>query len=65
MLSKYHFKIKYVSRIENIKVDTLNKKAELQGNKKPLGAILKLNKNRKIRYNYPQLAGTHKAPISL
>ena len=29
MLSKYHFKIKYISKTDNIKADTLNKKIEL------------------------------------
>ena len=60
ILSKYYFKIKYISRTDNIRADTLSRKAELQGNKKPLGAILKLNKDRKVRYNYLQLAGTYK-----
>ena len=53
MLFKYYFKIKYVSGIDNIRVDTLSRKAELQGGEKPLGAILKLNKNKKVRYNHP------------
>ena len=65
MLVEYHFEIKYVSRIDNIKADTLNRKAELQGNEKPLGAILKLNKDRKVRYNYLQLIGTHEVPESI
>ena len=52
MLVKYYFEIKYVSGIDNIKVDILSRKVELQGNKKPLGVILKLNKDRKVRYNY-------------
>ena len=29
MLIKYYFKIKHVKGIDNIRVDTLNKKAEL------------------------------------
>ena len=65
ILFKYHFKIKHVSRIDNIKVDIFSKKAELQGNKKPLGAILRLNKDRKVRYNHLQLAGTYKVLRSL
>ncbi len=52
MLFKYYFKIKHISRIDNIKADTLSRKAELQGNKKPLGIMLKLDKDRKIRYNH-------------
>ena len=65
MLSKYYFKIKYISGIDNIKVDILNRKAELQGNKKLLGIMLKLNRNRKVKYNYLQLARTYKALRSL
>ena len=65
MFIKYYFKIKYVKGINNTKVDAFSKKAELQGKKKPLDIILKLNKNKKIRYNYLQLAGTHKALKSL
>ena len=30
-----------------------------------LDALLKLNKNRKIRYNYLQLVGTYKVLINL
>ena len=65
ILIEYYFKIEHVSGIDNIKADIFSKKAELQGNKKPLGAILKLNKNRKVRYNHPQLAGTYKVLMSL
>ena len=39
--------MKYVSGADNAKADTFNKKVKLQGNKKPLGAILKLNKDKK------------------
>jgi len=65
MLSKYHFKIKHVNRRDNKRADILSRRAELQGNKKPLGAILRLNKDRKVKYNYPQLVGTHEALTSL
>ena len=65
ILVKYHFKIKYISRINNIKADTLSKKVEIQGGEKPLGAILKLGENRKVRYNHLQLTGTHEALESL
>ena len=50
--------------MDNARADILSKKIELQGGKKPSDAILRLNKDRKIRYNHPQLAGTHKAPKS-
>ena len=52
MLFKYHFKIKYVSGTDNVRVDIFSRKAELQGNKKPLGVILQLDKDGKVRYNY-------------
>ena len=59
-LVKYYFKIKYVKGIDNIKADILSKKAELQGNKKPLNAILCIDKDNKIRYNYLKLIAVHK-----
>ncbi len=65
ILFKYYFKIKYISRTDNKRVNVLSRKAELQGNKKPLGVILKLDKYKKVRYNHLQLIGTHKAPKSL
>jgi len=65
MLIEYYFKIKHISRIDNTRANILSRKVELQGNKKPSGVILKLNKDGKVRYNYLQLIGTYKAPISL
>src|SRR6266567_7270002 len=52
ILSKYHFKIKHINRKDNKRVDILSRRAELQKNKKPSGVILRLNKDRKVRYNY-------------
>ena len=46
--------------MDNTKADTLNKKAELQGNKKPLDAILRINKDSKIKYNYLKLVVVYK-----
>ena len=60
MLIEYHFKIKYIKEINNARADALSKKTKLQGGEKPLDAILRLNKDRKIKYNHPQLTGTHK-----
>ena len=40
MLVKYYFKIKYIKGTDNIKVDTLNRKVELQKSKKLLDTIL-------------------------
>jgi len=52
MLAEYYFKIKYIKDINNIKVDALNKKVELQNNKKVKGVILRMDEDKKIRYNY-------------
>jgi len=41
-----------------IRVNILNKKTELQSKEKIKGVILKMDNNRKIRYNYPQLIAT-------
>ena len=45
---------------DNIRVNTLNKKIKLQGSKKPLDAILRINKNSKIKYNYLKLVAVYK-----
>ena len=58
MLIEYYFKIQYTKGIENIRADVLSRKAELQNNKKLLGAILRKDKDGLIRYNYPKLAAT-------
>jgi len=65
MLAEYHFKIKHVKGSDNTRADALSRKKELQRNDKMSGALLKLDKDGKIRYNYPQLLKTHKAPESL
>ena len=64
MLFKYYFKIEYINGKDNERADTLSRRAELQGNKKPLGVILRLDKDRRVRYNHLQLTGTHEVPIS-
>ena len=58
MLLKYYFKIQYIKGTNNIRVDALSRKAKLQSNEKPLGALLKLNQDRLIRYNYLKLVAT-------
>ena len=55
MLIEYYFKIQYIKGTKNIRVDVLSRKAKLQNNKKPLGAMLRQDKDRLIRYNYPKL----------
>ena len=58
MLIEYYFEIQYTKGIENIRVDTLSRKAKLQSNKKLLGVILYKDEDRLIRYNYPKLVVT-------
>ena len=58
MLTEYYFKIQYTKGTKNIRVDALSRKAKLQNNKKLLGAMLKKDSNRLIRYNYPKLVAT-------
>ena len=55
MLIEYYFKIQYTKEIENVRVNILNRKAKLQNSKKLLGAMLRQNKDRLIRYNYLKL----------
>ena len=50
----------YIKGTDNIKADILNRKAELQSNKKLLDAILHINKDGKIRYNYLKLTAVYK-----
>ena len=60
MLVEYYFKIKYIKGIDNIRADILNKKVKLQGSEKPLDVILYINKDSKIKYNYPKLVVVYK-----
>ena len=64
MLVEYYFKIEYVKGTDNIKVNIFSRKAELQSSKKPLNTILRINKDRKIRYNYLKLIAVYEALIS-
>jgi hypothetical protein len=64
ILVKYYFKIKYIKGINNVKVDVLSRKAELQSKEKLLGIILYIDKDKKIRYNYPQILVVYKALIA-
>ena len=58
MLIEYHFKIQYTKGTKNIRADALSRKAKLQNNKKLLKAMLRRDKDRQIRYNYPKLVVT-------
>jgi len=49
MLAEYYFKIKYIKGINNVKVNVLNRKIELQDNKKVKKVILKMDKDGKIK----------------
>ena len=55
MLSKYHFKIKHIKKTNNAKTNTLSQQTELQKTEKPSGAMLKLHKDGKIKYNHLKL----------
>ena len=62
MLIEYYFKVQYTKGTKNARVDILSRKAELQNNKKPLGAMLRRDKDRLIRYNYLKLVATIEGP---
>ena len=64
MLAEYYFKIEYIKGTDNARADILNKKVKLQGSTKPSDAILRINKDGKIRYNHLKLITVHKALIS-
>ena len=63
MLIEYYFKIKHIKSIDNTKVDTLSRKAELQGSIKLLNIILRIDDDGKIRYNYLKLVVVHEVLI--
>jgi len=52
MLAEYYFKIKYTKGTDNTRVDALSRKAKLQGKEKIKKAILKIDNDGKIKYNY-------------
>jgi len=52
ILVEYYFKIKYIKGTNNTKVDAFSRKAELQSKEKIKGAILKMDNDGRIRYNY-------------
>ena len=60
MLIEYYFKIQYTKGTKNIRADALSRKAKLQNNKKPLGAILYKDSDGLIKYNYPKIIATYK-----
>jgi len=58
MLVEYYFKIKHIKGTDNARADALSRKAELQGKKKIKRAILRIDNDGKIRYNYLQFTAT-------
>jgi len=58
MLAEYYFEIKYIKGTDNTRADALSRKAKLQSKEKIKGAILRIDNNGKIRYNYLQLIAT-------
>ena len=58
MLVEYYFKIQYTKGTENVRVDAPSRKAKLQNNEKLLGVMLRKDKDRLIRYNYPKIIAT-------
>ena len=55
MLIEYYFKVQHTKGTKNAKVDIFSRKTKLQNKKKLLGAILRKDEDRLIRYNYPKL----------
>ena len=55
MLVEYYFKIQYTKGTKNARADALSRKAELQNKEKPLGVMLRQDKDGLIRYNYPKV----------
>ena len=58
MLVEYYFEIQYTKGTKNVRVDVLSRKAELQNNKKLLGAMLRKDKDGLIKYNYLKIIVT-------
>ena len=64
MLSEYHFEIQHTKGTDNARADALSRKAELQNDEKPSGALLKLDQDGLIRYNHPKLAATRECGLA-
>jgi hypothetical protein len=52
ILTEYYFEIEHIKGTDNTRADIFSKKAELQGREKLLNTMLRIDKDRKIRYNY-------------
>ena len=64
MLIEYYFEIKHIKGTDNIKANALSRKVELQNSIKLLNAILRIDKDGKIKYNHLKLAVVYKALIN-
>jgi len=57
-LADYHFEIQHTKGTDNAQADALSRKAELQNDEKPSGALLRKDTDGLIRYNHPKIAAT-------
>ena len=64
MLVKYYFKIEYIKGTNNARADVLSRKVKLWNSIKPLDAILRIDEDGKIRYNYLKLVAVYKVLIA-
>jgi hypothetical protein len=64
ILAEYYFEIKYIKGTDNARADILSRKAELQSREKLLSTMLHINKDRKIRYNHPQILAVYEVLIA-
>ena len=58
MLAEYYFKIQYTKGTKNARADALSRRVELQNKEKLLGAMLRKDKDKLIRYNYSKITAT-------
>jgi len=63
MLAEYHFEIQHTKGTDNARADALSRKAELQNDEKPSGAMLRKDDDGLIRYNHPKIAATQEGQI--
>ena len=63
MLAEYHFEIQHTKGTDNARADALSRKAELQNDEKPSGAMLRKDEDGLVRYNHPKLAATKESQI--
>ena len=60
ILIEYYFEIQHTKGTNNTRADVLSRKTKLQNSKKLLGALLRLEHDGLIQYNYPKLVATYK-----